>query len=103
MVFGAVQQNTSGAVWLRELDSESAIAELAREVATLAGPGDLVTLSGRLGAGKAASARALIRLLTGDQNLEVPSPAFTLMQSYEGQGFPILHTDFYRIERPSDL
>jgi N-acetylmuramate 1-kinase len=103
MVFGTVQQNTSGAVWLRELDSESAIAELAREVAALAGPGDLVTLSGGLGAGKTAFARALIRLLTGDQSLDVPSPAFTLMQSYEGPSFPILHADFYRIERPSDL
>jgi N-acetylmuramate 1-kinase len=103
MVVGTVQQSVSEAVWLRELVGEAAIAELAFEVANLAGPGDLVTLSGELGAGKTAVARALIRLLAGDENLEVPSPAFTLMQSYEGLNFPILHADFYRIERSSDL
>ena len=103
MVVGTVQLNPCEAVWVREIDSEAAIAELAGEVATLAGPGDLVTLSGGLGAGKTAFARALVRLLTGDQNLEVPSPAFTLMQSYDGLNFPILHADFYRIERPGDL
>ncbi len=103
MVVGTVQQNVSEAVWLRELDGEAAIAGLACEIASLAGPGDLVTLSGGLGAGKTAFARALIRLLTGDESLEVPSPAFTLMQYYEGLDFPILHADFYRIERRSDL
>ena len=103
MVLDTVQPNASEAVWHRELHDETAIAELAAEVASLAGPGDLMTLSGDLGAGKTAFARALIRLLAGDQNLEVPSPAFTLMQSYEGMSFPILHADFYRIEKPSDL
>src|SRR6516164_3083935 len=103
MDFGTVQQNALEVVWPRELGNEAEIAELANEVANLAGAGDLVTLSGGLGAGKTAFARALIRLLTGDENLEVPSPAFTLMQSYEGPGFPVLHADFYRIERPSDL
>jgi tRNA threonylcarbamoyl adenosine modification protein YjeE len=62
-----------------------------------------VTLSGGLGAGKTALARAVIRLLSGDQTLEVPSPAFTLMQSYDGLSFPILHVDFYRIESPGEL
>jgi N-acetylmuramate 1-kinase len=98
-----VQSNASEAVWSRELHDETAIAELAADVANLAGPGDLVTLSGGLGAGKTALARAIIRLLAGDQNLEVPSPAFTLMQAYDGLSFPILHADFFRIERPSDL
>jgi N-acetylmuramate 1-kinase len=103
MVLDTVQPNASEAVWHRELHDETAIVEIAAEVASLAGPGDLMTLSGDLGAGKTAFARALIRLLAGDQNLEVPSPAFTLMQSYEGMSFPILHADFYRIEKPSDL
>src|SRR5450756_1819964 len=75
-------------------------ARLAADVASLAGAGDLVTLSGGLGAGKTAFARALIRILTGEQDIEVPSPAFTLMQIYEGLNFPILHADFYRIEKP---
>ena len=62
-----------------------------------------MTLSGGLGAGKTAFARALIRLLSGEQDIEVPSPAFTLMQVYEGLNFPIVHADFYRIEKPRDL
>ncbi len=103
MVVSTPQQNSSAAVWRRELHDETAIAELAADIASLAGPGDLVTLSGGLGAGKTALARAVIRLLAGDQTLEVPSPAFTLMQSYDGLNFSILHADFYRIESPGEL
>ncbi len=90
-------------IWPRRLDDERATQELAADVAALVGPGDLVTLSGGLGAGKTTFARALIRLLTGDDNLEVPSPTFLLMQSYEGRTAPIVHADFYRIEKPGDL
>jgi len=103
MALDTLQTNDSATAWRRELHDETAIAELAADVANLAGPGDLVTLSGGLGVGKTALARALIRLLAGDEDLEVPSPAFTLMQCYDGLSFPILHADFYRIERPSDL
>ncbi len=78
-------------------------SELAADIAELVGPGDLVTLSGGLGAGKTTFARALIRLLTGDADLEVPSPTFLLMQSYEGKTAPIVHADFYRIGKPGDL
>jgi tRNA threonylcarbamoyl adenosine modification protein YjeE len=93
----------SGTIWPRELEDEGAIAAFAADVAALVGSGDLVTLSGGLGAGKTAFARALIRFLTGEQDLEVPSPAFTLMQVYEGLNFPIVHADFYRIEKPREL
>jgi N-acetylmuramate 1-kinase len=103
MAAGANRATSSDTIWTREFDDETAIAGLAADVAALAGPGDLVTLSGELGAGKTAFARALIRFLTGDQGLEVPSPAFTLMQPYDGLNFPIIHADFYRIEKPRDL
>jgi tRNA threonylcarbamoyl adenosine modification protein YjeE len=103
MTAGTIRANASDAIWPRELEDEDAIAGLAVDVAALAGAGDLVTLSGGLGAGKTAFARALIRILTGEQDIEVPSPAFTLMQIYEGLNFPILHADFYRIEKPGEL
>lgn len=90
-------------VWMRVLEDEDATARLAGEIAALLAPGDLVTLSGDLGAGKTAFARALIRILTGDPDMEVPSPAFTLMQIYEGLNFTIVHADFYRIEKPREL
>ena len=60
-------------------------------------PGDLVTLSGGLGAGKTALARTIVRSLTGEPDLEVPSPTFTLMQLYDGPRGPIVHADFYRL------
>jgi N-acetylmuramate 1-kinase len=103
MAARTIRANASDTIWPRHLEDEDAIQGLAADVASLAGQGDLVTLSGGLGAGKTAFARALIRLLTGEQDIEVPSPAFTLMQMYEGLNFPILHADFYRIEKPGEL
>ena len=91
------------ATWRLALSDEAATAMLAIELAHWLRPGDLVTLSGELGAGKTAFARALIRSLTGDADLEVPSPTFTLMQIYDATDFPIVHADFYRIRAPSEL
>lgn len=83
--------------------NETATANLMADLALLIGPGDVITLSGDLGAGKTAAARAMIRYLAGDPELEVPSPTFTLAQSYELPPFPLLHADLYRIEDPSEL
>ena len=94
---------TSSAQWRVELADEEALAELARDVAQFVGPGDLVTLSGDLGAGKTTFARALIRHLRQDPDLEVPSPTFTLMQIYPGDAYPIVHADLYRIRDPGEL
>ncbi len=69
------------------------------DIAALIEPGDLITLSGDLGAGKTTFARAFIRHAAGDETIEVPSPTFTLMQSYELPRFRLLHADLYRISQ----
>ena len=63
----------------------------------------MLTLSGDLGAGKTTFARALIRYLAGDETVEVPSPTFTLMQTYELPRFPLVHADFYRVSGSAEL
>ena len=85
------------------LADESATRALAIEVAGLLEPGDFVTLSGDLGAGKTMFARALVRHLAGDDGIEVPSPSFTLMQAYELPRFPLVHADLYRLTGPAEL
>lgn len=64
--------------------------------------GDAIALKGDLGAGKSTLARALIRALADDANLEVPSPTFTLVQSYETR-VPVHHFDLYRLSAPDEL
>ena len=90
-------------IWSLDLPDEAATIALAQHLAPLLEPDDLLTLSGDLGAGKTTFARALVRAITGDPDLEVPSPTFTLMQIYQTQRFPIVHADLYRIHNPSDL
>jgi tRNA threonylcarbamoyl adenosine modification protein YjeE len=85
------------------LVNETATAQLMADLALLIGPGDVITLSGDLGAGKTAAARAMIRYLAGDDALEVPSPTFTLAQIYDLPPFPLLHADLYRVNDPSEL
>ncbi|MDE2376675.1 tRNA (adenosine(37)-N6)-threonylcarbamoyltransferase complex ATPase subunit type 1 TsaE [Bradyrhizobium sp.] len=85
------------------LPNETATAQLMADLALLVGPGDVITLSGDLGAGKTAAARAMIRYLAGDETLEVPSPTFTLVQGYELPAFAVLHADLYRVEDPGEL
>src|SRR3982074_1605207 len=85
------------------LSNEAATASLMAYLALLIGPGDVITLSGDLGAGKTAAARALIRYLAADDSVEVPSPTFTLAQTYELSPFPLVHADLYRVNDPSEL
>lgn len=66
--------------------------------------GDCIRLEGDLGAGKSHFARALIRTRLGDPMAEVPSPTFTLVQSYEDAGgTAIWHADLYRLSAPEEL
>src|ERR1700736_5749644 len=85
------------------LPDEQATRRLAVDVANALKPGDLVTLSGDLGAGKTTFARALIRYLADDETTEVPSPTFTLMQSYELPRFQVVHVDLYRTSGTAEL
>ena len=85
------------------LADETATAHLMADLALLISPGDVITLSGDLGAGKTAAARAMIRYLAGDEALEVPSPTFTLVQGYDLPPFPLVHADLYRVSDPSEL
>jgi tRNA threonylcarbamoyl adenosine modification protein YjeE len=94
---------TQGTVWDIDVADEAATHVLAAQVASYVRAGDLVALSGELGSGKTTFARALIRTLTSDAELEVPSPTYTLMQVYDGAKFPIVHADLFRINNPSEL
>jgi N-acetylmuramate 1-kinase len=90
-------------VWSIDLPTEADTVALARLIASEVRPGDLVTLSGELGAGKTTFARAVIRTIAGDPGLEVPSPTFTLMQTYETPAYTIVHADLYRVNKVDEL
>jgi len=85
------------------LPDEHATARLAVDIANSLAPGDLVTLSGDLGAGKTTFARALIHYLAKDPGIEVPSPTFTLMQIYDLPQFPLVHADLFRLSGSAEL
>ena len=85
------------------LPDDAATDALGRELAVSLQPGDLVLLFGDLGAGKTALARAIIRALLGDALLDVPSPSFSLVQPYEGNGVAVLHADLYRLAAAREI
>ena len=83
------------------LADEQATEEIGRRLATQLKGGDVITLSGPLGVGKTALARALIRSL-GHRG-DVPSPRFAIVQPYEEIEPPVWHVDLYRIEQAGEL
>jgi tRNA threonylcarbamoyladenosine biosynthesis protein TsaE len=76
---------------------------LAARVAALARPGDAILLAGPLGAGKTAFARGFLRAATPDRRLDVPSPSFTLVQSYDTRVGVVHHYDLWRLDGPAAL
>ena len=72
-------------------------------LATALQPGDLVCISGPLGAGKSELCRAIIRALLGSETIEVPSPSYTLVNVYDHPTHEIWHADLYRIGDESEL
>lgn len=83
------------------LADETASAELARRLAPSLEAGDCLLLSGPVGAGKSHFARSLILALLPEPE-DVPSPTFTLVQTYEAPAFEIWHCDLYRLSGPED-
>lgn len=84
------------------LDSETATIALAEAIASRARAGDTLLLTGPLGAGKSTFARAFIRARAADPVLDVPSPTFTLAQTYELDP-PVTHFDLWRLSGPDDV
>jgi tRNA threonylcarbamoyladenosine biosynthesis protein TsaE len=83
------------------LADETATASLAAALAARALPGDVLTLSGVLGAGKTSFARFFIRALGVAE--EVPSPTFTLVQTFETTRGTVWHFDLYRLASPEEV
>jgi len=86
-----------------ELPDLAATEALAAAVSVLARAGDAILLEGELGAGKTAFARAFLRAASGDSGLEVPSPTFTLVQSYATRIGTVHHFDLWRLDGPGGL
>lgn len=85
-----------------DLPDLAAAEEFGARIAGVLRAGDVVALSGGLGSGKTTLARAIIAALGYEG--EVPSPTFTLVQAYDPPGvrLPLVHADFYRLERPEE-
>jgi tRNA threonylcarbamoyl adenosine modification protein YjeE len=84
------------------LADEAETARLGADLAPALRAGDVLALSGDLGAGKSTLARALVRALAQDDALDVPSPTFTLVQSYATET-PVHHLDLYRLAGGDEL
>ena len=88
-----------------DLPDEAATTDLARRISGHVGAGDVLLLSGELGTGKTAFARALIQSLQAQHGRpeDVPSPTYTLVQGYAAGGLEILHADLYRLSGADEV
>ena len=91
----------STTLFAKLLSDETATAAFAGTIAPLLSAGDTLLLEGDIGAGKSAFARALIRARLGRME-DVPSPTFTLVQTYETPDVDIWHCDLYRLTHPDE-
>jgi tRNA threonylcarbamoyladenosine biosynthesis protein TsaE len=83
------------------LPDAAATLALGHRLGAVLQPGDVVCLSGELGAGKTTLARGAIAAWTGAAE-ETPSPTYTLVQTYEGERGELWHCDLYRLKSPDD-
>ena len=86
----------------RQLKDSKATEALGAELALMARPASVICLHGDLGAGKTTLARSLIQALAGDE-IEVPSPTYTLVQTYDTTRLSVAHVDLYRLTSPAEL
>jgi len=84
------------------IQSPEEMAAIAIHMASLLRIHDVILLKGDLGAGKSTFARALIQALCGE-SIEVPSPTFTLVQTYEASLFTLWHFDLYRLKHEEEI
>ena len=86
-----------------KLPDLAAMTDLGGQIAAHIRPGDVIALSGELGAGKTTLARAIL-LALGHRG-EVPSPSFAILETYDPPGIrlPVVHADFYRIADSAEL
>lgn len=84
-------------------ESEEDTHKFAHAFSKQIAKGDILLLYGDLGAGKTAFTRALIRSLYGNENIEVPSPTFTLVQTYESPKGILWHFDLYRLNNQEEI
>jgi len=94
---------TTVAAMVLTLPDLAATARFAAGIADAAHPGDAILLSGPLGAGKTAFARAFLRAAANDPALDVPSPSFTLVQTYATARGRVHHFDLWRLDNPAAL
>jgi len=87
---------------VRDLPDPEATDRLGCMLAARLGPGDWVALSGPLGAGKSALARAIVRAKLGAPEAEIPSPSYTLVNVYAAPDGEVWHADLYRLSDPEE-
>ena len=89
--------------WIIRDADPGGVLRLAAYVALFLKPGDVIALSGELGAGKTTFARGVIRAVLDDELHDIPSPTFALVQSYSEGRLPVAHIDCYRIEENAEF
>ena len=83
-----------------DLPNLEAVTQFGARIAERLRPGDVIALSGDLGSGKTTLARAVIAALGHSD--DVPSPTFTIVETYDALDPPLVHADFYRLEDPHE-
>ena len=100
------EPDVANVIFRAELEDQEATRRFAKDLAGCLSAGDVVALQGTLGAGKTAMSRALVNALPpaeGEPGQEdVPSPTFTLLQTYYRAPYSIWHFDLYRLKEPEE-